>query len=185
MKQKGGVTALEEDDFILVQKALQGDDDAFSLLFQRYHSFLYKYLLKLTLDEDLCSELCQEAMMKCYMNLSSYKNEAKFSTWMISIASRLYMDYLRKQKREKSSLQRIKQSLSHQLQWKAKYKGVEWSEMFSDFNELDSRFRIPVLLRHYYGYTYDEIAHMLNMRAGTVKSRVNKGVNILRKEWKE
>ena len=42
MKQKGGVTALEQDDFILVQKALQGDDDAFSLLFQRYHSFLYK-----------------------------------------------------------------------------------------------------------------------------------------------
>jgi len=124
MKQKEGVTALEQDDFILVQKALQGDDDAFSLLFQRYHSFLYRYLLKLTLDEDLCSELCQEAMMKCYVNLSSYKNEAKFSTWMISIASRLYMDYLRKQKREKSSLQRIKQSLSHQLQWKAKYKGV-------------------------------------------------------------
>lgn len=105
-KQKGGVTALEEDDFILVPKALQGDDDAFSLLFQRYHSFLYKYLLKLTLDEDLCSELCQEAMMKCYLNLSSYKNEAKFSTWMISIASRLYMDYLRKQQREKSSLYR-------------------------------------------------------------------------------
>lgn len=78
-----------EEDVVLIRKALTGDNDAFAHLFQRYDSFLFKYLLKLTLDEEMSRDLAQETMLKCYTHLSSFKGEGKFSTWMISIASRL------------------------------------------------------------------------------------------------
>ena len=170
------------EDVVLVQKALTGDDDAFAQLFQRYYSFLYKYLLKLTLNEEVSGDLAQETMLKCYMHLSSYRGEGKFSTWMISIASRMYIDLLRKQKREKKWVEQLKGTLSRQLSWQAGANGMEWSDAFSDFNQLEAGIRVPILLHHYYGYTYDEISEMIGIRTGTVKSRVHHGLKQLRKE---
>ena len=65
------------DDRDLIIKAIAGSDDAFTELFQRYYSFLYKYLLKLTLNEETSRDLAQETMIKCYTNLSSFKGEGK------------------------------------------------------------------------------------------------------------
>ncbi|MBM4765183.1 RNA polymerase sigma factor SigY [Bacillus sp. B15-48] len=171
-----------EEDTALIQKALIGDDDAFAQLFHRHYSFLYKYLLKLTLDEEVSRDLAQDTMFKCYTHLSSYKGEGKVSTWMISIASRLYIDLLRKQKREKKWVEQLKRTLSRQLAWQANSKGMEWSDAFADFNQLNADVRVPILLHHYYGYTYEEIGKMIGIRTGTVKSRVHNGLKQLRKE---
>ena len=172
-----------EEDVVLIRKALTGDNDAFAHLFQRYDSFLFKYLLKLTLDEEMSRDLAQETMLKCYTHLSSFKGEGKFSTWMISIASRLYVDHLRKKKREKKWMEQIKRTLSRQLSWQGDMKGMEWSDVFTDFNQLEADVRVPILLHHYYGYTYDEIGKIIGIRSGTVKSRVHHGLKQLRKEW--
>jgi RNA polymerase sigma-70 factor, ECF subfamily len=172
----------QEEDLVLIQKALKGEDDAFAQLFQKYDSFLFKYLLKLTLDEEMSRDLAQETMLRCYTHLSSFKGESKFSTWMVSIASRLYIDQLRKQKRERKWLELLKRNLSRQLSWQANARGMEWSDAFADFNQLDAEARIPILLHHYYGYTYEEIGEIMGVRAGTVKSRVHYGLKQLRKE---
>ena len=134
-----------EEDVVLIQKALDGDEDAFALLFQRYYSFLYKYLIKLTLDEELSKDIAQETMLKCYIHLSSYKAEGKFSTWMISIASRHYIDLLRRKKRERKWLDHVKRSLSRKLSWQANQQGMEWSDVFTDFNQLEADVRVPNL----------------------------------------
>lgn len=174
-----------EEDVVLIQKALDGDEDAFALLFQRYYSFLYKYLIKLTLDEELSKDIAQETMLKCYIHLSSYKAEGKFSTWMISIASRHYIDLLRRKKRERKWLDHVKRSLSRKLSWQANQQGMEWSDVFTDFNQLEADVRVPILLHHYYGYTYKEISSIIGMKEGTVKSRVHNGLKQLRKEWND
>ncbi|TYS67909.1 RNA polymerase sigma factor SigY [Sutcliffiella horikoshii] len=173
----------QEEDIYLIQGAITGDDDAFTQLFQKHYSFLYKYLLKLTLNEETSNDLAQETMMKCYTNLASFKGEGKFSTWMISIASRLYIDSIRKREREKKKANRLLHVLSRQLTFRSKSNGMEWSDTFSDFNQLPPETRTPILLRHYYGYTYEEIGTMLGIRTGTVKSRVHNGIKALRKEW--
>ena len=173
------------DDRDLIIKAIAGSDDAFTELFQRYYSFLYKYLLKLTLNEELSRDLAQETMIKCYTNLSSFKGEGKFSTWMISIASRLYIDSIRKKQREEKKISKVIHHLSRQLSWRAQTHGLEWSDSFTDFNQLEADVRIPILLRHYYGYTYDEIGVMLGIKTGTVKSRVHSGIKRLKKEWND
>ncbi len=173
------------DDKALITKAMAGNDDAFTGLFQRHYSFLFKYLLKLTLNEQISQDLAQETMIKCYMNLPSFKGEGKFSTWMISIASRIYIDSMRKKQREGKKMGKIMQQLSRQLNWNSQYHDLEWSDSFTDFNQLEADVKIPILLRHYYGYTYEEIGTMLGIKTGTVKSRVHTGINRLKKEWKD
>ncbi|MDT8858769.1 RNA polymerase sigma factor SigY [Alkalihalobacillus sp. MEB130] len=173
----------QEEDVSLIEKALTGNDDAFAHLFQRYYSFLYKYLLKLSLDEEVSCDLAQETMLKCYTHLSSFKGEGKFSTWMISIASRLYIDLKRKEQRERKWHEQLKATLSRQLSWQANTRGMEWSDVFADFNQLDADVRVPILLHHYYGYSYDEISKIIGIRSGTVKSRVHNGLKKIRKEW--
>ncbi|WP_078382305.1 RNA polymerase sigma factor SigY [Sutcliffiella halmapala] len=173
----------KNDDLSLINLAITGNDDAFTVLFQRHYSFLFKYLLKLTLNEEVSKDLAQETMVKCYTKLSSYKGDGKFSTWMISIASRLYIDSIRKKEREKKKINRIMHNLSRQLSWASQSKGIDWSDTFTDFNQLEADVRTPILLRHYYGYSYEEIGAMLGMRTGTVKSRVHNGIKWLRKEW--
>ncbi|QFT87430.1 RNA polymerase sigma factor SigY [Bacillus sp. THAF10] len=173
----------QKEDMHLIQIAQSGDDDAFTELFQRHYSFLYKYLLKLTLEEEMCNDLAQETMMKCYTNLSSFKGNSKFSTWMISIASRLYIDTIRKREREKKKTTRLLHALSRQLTFRSSSNRLEWSDTFTDFNQLSAETRTPILLRHYYGYTYEEIGNMLGLKEGTVKSRVHNGIKAIRKEW--
>lgn len=171
-----------EEETLLIERAKTGDQEAFAQLFERYYSFLYKYLLKLTLDEDVSADLAQDTMIKCYTNLASFKSEGKFSTWMISISTRLYMDLLRKQKRERNRFNQLKRTLTRQLSWHASTRGMEWSDVFIDFNQLEDEWRVPILLRHYYGYSYDEVGEIMGIRSGTVKSRVHHGLKKLRKE---
>jgi len=174
-----------DQELELIKTAKSGDDKAFAILYQHYYPFLYKYLLKLTLQEELSKDLAQDTMLKCYHHLHAFKGESKFSSWMISIASRLYIDSLRRKKRENKWVNQVKASLSRQLDWFARSKGIEWSDHFTDFNNLEAEVRIPILLRHYYGYSYEEIGRMLGVKAGTIKSRVHHGLKFIRKEWNE
>ena len=173
---------MEKETEELISEAQAGNVDAFSVLFQRNYSFLYKYLLKLTLDEEMSRDIAQDTMLKCYTKISSYKGNSKFSTWMISIATRLYWDQIRRNKRERRWLEETKHVLSRKLSWESSVKGMEWSEIFTDFNQLDPASRVPILLHYYYGYTHEEIGAMLHIKPGTVKSRIHYGLKKLRKE---
>lgn len=171
----------EEREQIILAK--RGSDEAFTQLFQANYTFLYKYLIKLCLNPELTEDLIQETMLKAYVHLQSFKGEAKFSTWLISIASRLYIDYERKQKSERKRIENLKQEEKRKLKWNVTSNGYEWTEHMDMFAELPPHQRAPLLLRHYYGYTFSEIAAMLNIKEGTVKSRVHNGIKRIRKEW--
>lgn len=80
----------QTEETLLIQRAKQGDDAAFTALYRHHYSFLYRYMLKLTLQQELAEEIMQETMLKAYMKLSSFRGDALFSTWLISIASRQF-----------------------------------------------------------------------------------------------
>lgn len=172
-----------EEEHLLIQRAKNGNDEAFAVLFQSNYMFLYKYLIKLSLQPDKTEDLVQETMLKAYVNFSRFKGEAKFSTWLISIASRLYIDQLRKEKSQRRLLEKIKAEAVRKMKWHMSLKGETWTDQLDMFSQMDPEVKIPVLLRHYYGYTYAEIAGMLNMKEGTVKSRVHNSLKEMRKEW--
>jgi RNA polymerase sigma-70 factor, ECF subfamily len=165
----------------LVCRAIKHESHALSELLQRNYVFLLKYLIKVTLHRPTAEDLAQETMMRVAEKISLYNPEqSKFSTWLITIATRVYVDFTRRQKRE-----------SDLLEEESKTGNIKWNTGISDLDKLsliESLARIPeatrtlIVLKHYYGYDYHEIATMFNVPEGTVKSRVHYGLKMLRKE---
>ncbi len=169
----------------LIREARKGKDEAFTHLFQENYMFLYKYLIKLSLRPDVTEDLIQETMIKAYTHLHSFKGESKFSTWLIAIASRLYLDQQRKEKRQRRIVEKARNEAIRKMKWQLSLKGEDWTGDLELFAGLDPELKAPILLRHYYGYSYAEISKMLNIKEGTAKSRVHNGLSKIRKEWSD
>lgn len=169
---------MKEKDWVALAK--KGDNQALAHLFQENYSFLVHYLIKLTYSLELAEDLAQETMAKAIEHIMKFNGKSKFSTWLISIATRLYIDQKRKQKRE-DSWQRQEQAL-RMIRWQSQSANEDWNNMLESLGQIKDDYRIPIILKHYYGYSYDEIASMLRIAEGTVKSRVHKGIQLVRKE---
>lgn len=171
---------MEEKELIISAKS--GDRKALALLFQKNYPFLVKYLIKVTMNPDMAEDLAQETMAKCIEKIGLYQFKSKFSSWLISIATHLFIDQQRRKKREKTWQQEEEQF--RKLKWHLETRNEEWNDAMSALGKLSDDVRVPIVLRHYYGYSYDEIGEMMQISAGTVKSRVHNGIMAVRKELK-
>lgn len=169
---------MEEID--LVKSAERGDQIAFAMLFKNNYSFLVKYLIKITMNPDIAEELAQATMAKCVEKIGLYSGKAKFSSWLISIATNLYMDQQRKLKRE--SVWITQEESYRKLRWQMENRNEDWNDALSALGKLKDEIRIPIILKHYYGYSYEEIGELMKISTGTVKSRVHNGIMSVREE---
>ncbi|WP_440112625.1 RNA polymerase sigma factor SigY [Paenibacillus sp. QZ-Y1] len=165
-----------------VQKAIQGDDSALAELLQRHYAFVYKYLVKVTMDPNVAEETVQDTMIRCMENIHRYDGSSAFSSWMITIATRIYIDKTRRRRREQSWLEVMRSQAVRRLRWQFESRNEEWTDVMDAMTRLTPEHRIAVLLKHYYGYGYDEIGEMLGIPSGTAKSRTAYGLRQLRKE---
>ncbi|SEU25218.1 RNA polymerase sigma factor SigY [Paenibacillus sp. NFR01] len=163
-----------------IESARNGDREALSVLLREHYSFLHHYLIKATMDPLLAEELTQDTMVRCIEKIATYNGQSAFSSWLITIATRLYIDRKRRWRLEADWLRR-EQGLRN-IRWKFASRNMEWSELLDVLSGLPSAQRIAVLLKHYYGYSYDEIGAIMGIPPGTAKSRVAAGVKELRKE---
>ncbi len=168
------------DEKELIRSAKRGDSLAFAMLFKEHYPFLVKYLIKVTMKPDIAEDLAQEAMMKSMEKIKMYNGKAKFSSWLITIATNLYIDDLRKKKREQN-YQQNEQAL-RKMKWQFDNRSEDWNDVLTALGRLSDEIRIPIVLKHYYGYSYEEIADMLHIAIGTVKSRIHNGIHTVRKE---
>ncbi|NHN29993.1 RNA polymerase sigma factor SigY [Paenibacillus agricola] len=173
------------DERELVILAQKGDNQALSILFQQNYGFLKKYLIKTTLNLQAAEDLTQETLLRGMEKLHLYKEKSKFSSWLITIANRIYIDGLRKQTRERRWQEQEHITATRHLQWQLAQQGGEWDDVLSALHELSYEARAAIILKHYYGYSQEEIADMLGVPTGTIKSRIHNGLNHLRKELGE
>lgn len=171
---------MEERD--LIKRAKKGNHEAFAILFQEHYPFLVKYLMKVTMNRDQAEELAQDTMAKCVEKIHQYNGKSKFSSWLISIGTNRYIDLQRKKKREQN-WQNEEESV-RKLKWEMESRNEEWNDVLAALSTLSEDIRLPIILKHYYGYSYEEIGQMTEVPSGTVKSRVHHGIMRLRKELK-
>ncbi|MEH7343057.1 RNA polymerase sigma factor SigY [Bacillus sp. JJ1532] len=164
----------------LIHSAKSGKKRALAMLFQNNYPFLVKYLIKVTMNPDTAEELAQETMAKCIEKIHLYQFKSKFSSWLISIATNLYIDQQRRKKREKAY--QMDEEQYRKLKWHLETRNEEWNDAMSALGKLADDVRIPIILRHYYGYSYDEIGEWMKLSPGTIKSRVHNGIMAVRKE---
>jgi RNA polymerase sigma-70 factor, ECF subfamily len=166
----------------LIKNAKEGDHLAFAMLFKENYPFLVKYLMKITMNPDTAEELAQETMAKCIQKIHLYNGKSKFSTWLIAIATNTYIDQCRKQKREKDW--KSQEEVHRKLKWHFESRNEEWNDALEALGKLAEEVRVPIVLKHYYGYSYDEIGQWMKISSGTVKSRVHNGIVVIRRELK-
>ncbi len=186
----------------LVDRALAGDRHAMGELLSNYRNRLFNVALRMVSHQDDAQELTQDAMLKIVEHLKDYDGRSQLSTWMIRITMNLSISHLRKRKlRKTASLDstagpglsggdgEVSTSLSDRIETKSELppdQCVEESEMLVHLHEamqrLDEEFRSVLVLRDVNEMDYREIADILEVPVGTVKSRLFRARLALREE---
>lgn len=168
----------------LVAQAKRGSREALAQLLYANYEIVFKYLIKFTLNKGTAEELAQETMVRAIEKFHLYLPErSKFSTWLITIAQNLYMDQLRKRKREQKQ---IDEEISiESLELVFSEQDDTWKRVLDALARLSEDIRLPIVMKHYYGYSLEEIAKRMSIPLGTVKSRIHNGLKTLRKELEE
>lgn len=165
----------------LLEKARTGDRKALELLLYDNYKIVYGYLLKLTVNEELTKDLTQDVMMKAILNIKKFKGDSKFSTWLISIASNLYKDYVRKSKKISSTaIEELSIKDSQNIENDVVNKDTV-NRVGKLLRELPYEKRMVFILKNYYDYSYEEIGEILKCPIGTVRSRLHYCIEKLRK----
>ncbi|RLE29348.1 MAG: hypothetical protein DRJ61_14780 [Acidobacteria bacterium] len=187
----GRVTNDRQEDERLVTASLAGDEDAFAQLVRRYQRRLTAFLSQLVGDVELAKELTQEAFIRAWSALERYDPTYRFSTWLFRIGHNLGIDHLRRRRlktvpiiredREGAEIEVVlvdqaKDPLGH-------LKNSELAGVLRQAIEgLRPEYRELVLLRHFGGLSYQEIADLEGMPLGTVKNKLFRAHSVLRKE---
>jgi len=173
----------EVTDEVLIKKFQDGDIRAFNKIVYRYKDRLLNFIYRFVYDIDRAEDLVQDTFMKLYTHKDSYREIAKFSTWLYTIAGNLARTELRKIKRRKTY------SVSHLSRDDREYiirsSDAEPSELSSTetfaknvqeaLAELPLDFKTIIILRDIQELSYDEISKIVDVPLGTVKSRINRG----------
>jgi RNA polymerase sigma-70 factor (ECF subfamily) len=174
----------------LVELSLDGDEAAFGMLVRRYQRRLTAFLSQLVGDIELARELSQEAFVRAWSALERFNPKYRFSTWLFRIAHNLGIDQLRRRRLKTTPLYRTdpegdevevvvpdldKDPLGH-LENRALA-----SELREVIEGLRPEYRELVLLRHFGGLSYQEIADFTKMPLGTVKNKLFRAHSVLRR----
>lgn len=169
----------------LIKAAQQGDTEALARLLHQHYLFVLKYLFKVTLNKSRAEDLTQDTMMRAIEKIRLYDEQrSRFSTWLMTIATRLYLDERRKRKRETAwlTMEAACQTVTRSLRWQMEQTSGTWPELLDTLAALPRDTRTAIILKYYYGYAYDEIANIMKIPAGTVKSRIHNGLKAIREE---
>lgn len=163
-----------------IKLAQQGDTAALAQLLHEHYAYVLRYLVKITFDPIWAEDLAQETMMKCIHKIKLYNGQSKFSSWLITIATRIHIDHLRRRQRERKwqdeeiNLRKIKFQAAHY--------DDDWPIVLDALAGVSANVRTAIILKHYYGYSLDEIAELMDAPVGTIKSRIHNGITLIRKE---
>jgi len=168
------------DELELIKKAKDGNKSALNSLLKDNFNILKGYTIKMVGDPHLAQDIIQDALLKAVININKFEPRAKFSTWLIKIATNVYRDYLRVNK----SYELIAEELADKKKQveDIAIANYEYEEIMKIILKLPYEKRAVFVLKHYYGYKYEEISKIIGCPLGTVRSRLHNAVKYIIKE---
>jgi RNA polymerase sigma-70 factor (ECF subfamily) len=175
----------ELSDEALMLRTGQGDRGAFDEIVRRYMSRMVNVAYQMTGDSELSQDIAQETFYRAYRSAATYKQIAKFSTWLYTIALNLCRNELRRRKHRFYSLEEMAErdeesSVRIDIEDESARpdRDVEQNELgrliVKAIDTLPEKFKQPIVLRDIEGLSYEETGRILNLPEGTVKSRINR-----------
>ncbi len=176
----------------IVERASNGDLPAFEVLVKAYEAKLYNTAFRMVSDSEDAMDIVQDVFLKIYQALPDFRGDSKFSTWIYRICVNASLDHLRKRKKAKVySLDTPVVLSDSEVQRQVEDTGDSTEDIVETrflgervldiLNDLDSHYRVVLILCDVQGYSYQEISEILDMSLGTVKSRIHRARNIVRK----
>jgi RNA polymerase sigma factor (sigma-70 family) len=185
---------LPDDDNELIARALQGDQKAYRQLTERHGPTTHHIIFKIVRDKETANDLVQETFMKAFASLASYRSEFRFSTWLYKIAANCSIDHLRKKRVNALSLDRQMETEDGEMEMEVAdysyHPGIDLERKKQRFSieeaikSLPDNYREVILLRHRDDKSYEEIAEQLSIPVGTVKARIFRARELLKKKLK-
>ena len=171
---------------ILIAKSKQGDLAAYGQLVERHQNMVYNLALKLLGSPEDAKDAAQEIFIKAYRSLPGFQGEAGFSTWLYRVASNKCLDFLRKKNRERErnySLEEgfSQEAVSSQYEPEKAFLLKERQERLKKaVTELPETYRLVLVLHHYQGLSYREVAGIMGLPEKTVATRLHRAKQLLR-----
>ena len=181
---------MTRSDEELVTRAQSGDQESFNQLVSRWERPIYALAYRTLGREDDARDVVQDAFLRAYRGLRSFKGEAKFSSWLYRITLNLCRDWIRRERRapvvqvpegtdpvdladaQASPAESVEDLVARREMTEAVTRAM---------SELPEEQRVAILLKEYHGLTFQEIADQLNCPLSTVKTRLYQGLSVLRR----
>src|SRR5947209_11058170 len=176
-------------DAELVELVLVGEQDAFSVLVERYKDAVQNLAYRMLSNATEAEDVTQEVFVRAYTQLATYKPVHKFSTWLLSIASHLAIDQLRRRRFLALPLEDVPF-----LEWitdsgtspeQSALAGEQQDEIQVYLQRLPSKYRAVIVLRYWYDFSYEEIARTLELTPALVKARLHRARELLARYMKQ
>ncbi len=177
----------------LIARFQKGDENAYTELVNRYRDRLMTFVYRFVNDLEQAEDIVQDALVKVYTHKHYYKEVAKFSTWVYTIAGNLAKTELRKRKRRQTSslstlgldnkdyeLPSVELETGEYIQGEYTEKKIQEA-----IKSLPLHFRTVIILRDIQELSYEEISNIVSVPLGTVKSRINRARVQLQEALKE
>jgi len=182
-----------QTDEELIRLFQAGDERAYEQIVERYSRQLCSFIYRIVNDWTLSQDVLQDTFVRLYLNKDSYREIARFSTWIYTIAGNLAKTELRRQKvRRWTSLssrdddQRpIEIADGGELPSETAQRSGVRERIDEEIQKLPSVFKKAIILRDVQELSYEEISTILKVPLGTVKSRVNRGRARLQEQLKD
>lgn len=175
----------------LLARSKQDDPEAFTLLVERYQKMLYTIAYRFLGNSEDASDASQEALVRAYKNLKSFRGQCSFKTWLQHIIANVCRDALRRQSRRPSiSLDGLQDN--EESTWILPDRSTgspedvylareEGDRIHNLIQALTPEYRMVILMKDIQGFTYEEIAERLGCSIGTIKSRLSRARQHLRR----
>jgi len=163
-------------DSELVARSLRGDERAFRELLTRHHGVAYAVVRAILGDRDDVDDVMQVVYLKAYQGLKSFRGDAKFSTWLYQIARREAIDASRRRRRDVTDIEDVPLPADPADAADAPLRERDTREWLDRaMGEIEAHYRTAIELRYMAEKSYEEIAAIMDLPEGTVKTYVHRG----------
>ena len=172
----------EQDDAQFVKASQQGDQDAFAVLVQRHQRRVFRLSLRILQDDEDAGEITQEVFLAAWQGLPAFRGEARFSTWLYRITYHCCLRQLERRKRERSlhAVIQAEQILEDKQAEDILDLRDRQAIVREQLEQLPTSYRVVLILRHFHEMTYEEMANILSVPVGTVKTHLFRARNLLK-----
>ena len=180
------VNSTEQDDVKLVAASKSGDQDAFALLVQRHQHRVFNLVYRMLQQYDEANEVTQETFLAAWQGLPSFRGDARFSTWLYRIAYNCCLKQLEQHKRDRAlqtaiQAEQLLENADSETRTDTEIDARDRQTLVREqLSTLPTKYRLVLVLRHLQEKTYEEMAEILAMPIGTIKTHLFRARNLLK-----